>query len=207
MPSEDSGAIALELEEARAAHEKLVATIEQRMRELDDLWRLAKPADRLLAIQRLIQTGALDPKVTGDLEAMNERVRELMSQARTNRKKLERLVAGGSDDHELRHSLMRLELEAQKAEQQRDTFIDEHDLRGPLYFCGETFVRSDPFAADEAPLKELAPRAKAIEELVKDLERKAPRKGVRFTTKTADGREQTLIRMLPALSMESEPVS
>ena len=59
--------VALELEEARAAHAKLVALIEQRMRQLDELWRTAKPADRLLAVQRLIQTGALSQRVTAEL--------------------------------------------------------------------------------------------------------------------------------------------
>jgi hypothetical protein len=203
--------IALELEEARAAHAKLVSLIEQRMRQLDELWRTAKPADRLLAVQRLIQTGALAQKVTAELEVRNERVREKMSNARTDRKKLERLVAEGAPDTkenlDLRHKVFRLELEAQRAEQERDEYIDEQDLRGPLYFCGETFVRTEPFAPHEAPLKDLAPRAKALAEVLADLERRAPRKGARFTTTTPDGREKTLIRMLPALSMESEPVS
>lgn len=203
--------LALELEEARAAHAKLVALVEQRMRQLDELWRTAKPADRLLAVQRLIQTGALPPKITAELESRNERVREKMSNARTDRKKLEKLVAEGAPDTkenlDLRHKVFRLELEAQRAEQERDEFIDEQDLRGPLYFCGETFVRTEPFAPNEAPLKDLAPRVKALGDVVADLERRAPRKGARFTTTTPDGREKTLIRMLPALSMESEPVS
>lgn len=203
--------LALELEEARVAHAKLVALVEQRMRQLDELWRTAKPADRLLAVQRLIQTGALPPKLTAELEARNERVRAKMSSARTDRKKLERLIAKGAPDTkenlDLRHKVFRLELDAQRAEQERDEFIDEHDLRGPLYFCGETFVRPEPFAPSEAPLKDLAPRVKALGDVVADLERRAPRKGARFTTTTPDGREKTLIRMLPALSMESEPVS
>lgn len=203
--------VALELEEARAAHAKLVALIEQRMRQLDELWRTAKPADRLLAVQRLIQTGALPQKVTVELEVRNERVREKMSNARTDRKKLERLVAEGASDTkenlDLRHKVFRLELDAQRAEQERDEYIDEQDLRGPLYFCGETFVRTEPFAPHEAPLKDLAPRAKTLGDLVADLERRATRTGARFTTTTPDGREKTLIRMLPALSMESEPVS
>lgn len=209
--SQDPSAIALELEEAKAAHAKLVALIEQRMRELDELWRTAKPADRLLAVQRLLQTGALATKINAELEVRNERVREKMSLARTDRKKLERLVAEGAPDTkenlDLRHKVFRLELDAQRAEQERDEYIDEQDLRGPLYFCGETFVRTEPFAPHEAPLKDLAPRAKMLEEVVKDLERRAPRKGARFTTTLPDGREKTLIRMLPALSMESEPVS
>ena len=108
--------LALELEEARAAHAKLVALIEQRMRQLDEMWRTAKPADRLLAVQRLIQTGALAQKVTAELEVRNERVREKMSNARTDRKKLERLVADGAPDTkenlDLRHKVFRLELEA-----------------------------------------------------------------------------------------------
>lgn len=209
--SQDQESLLFALEEARAAHAKLLAAIDQRMRDLDDLWRTAKPADRLLAVQRLIQTGALSQKLTGELEVRNERVRERMSVARTDRKKLERLLAqGGPEGREhsdLRHGVLRLELEAQRAEHDRDEFMDNEDLRGPLYFCGETFVRVDPFAPDEAPLKELASRAKALEEIVKDLERRAPRKGARFMTTTADGREKTLIRMLPALSMESDPVS
>src|SRR5688500_5344625 len=171
--------VALELEEARAAHAKLVALIEQRMRQLDELWRTAKPADRLLAVQRLIQTGALAQKVTAELEVRNERVREKMSIARTDRKKLERLVAEGAPDNkatlDLRHKGFRLELDAQRAEQELDEFIDEQDLRGPLYFCGETFVRTEPFAPHEAPLKDLAPRAKTLGELVADLERRASR--------------------------------
>ena len=203
--------LALELEEARAAHAKLVALIEQRMRQLDGLWRTAKPADRLLAVQRLIQTGALAQKITAELEVRNERVREKMSNARTDRKKLERLVAEGAPDTkehlDLRHKVFRLELEAQRTEQERDEYIDEQDLRGPLYFCGETFVRTDPFGPNEAPLKDLAPRAKTLADVLADLERRAPRMGARFTTTTPDGREKTLIRMLPALSMESEPVS
>ena len=208
---QDQESLALALEEARAAHAKLVASIERRLRELDVLWRTAKPADRLLAVQRLIQTGALPPKINAELETKNERVRERMSLARTDRKRLERLLAEGGvegrEHSDLRHGVLRLELDAQRVERERDEYIDNEDLRGPLYFCGETFVRSEPFAPDEAPLRDLAPRAKALEEVVKDLERRAPRKGARFTTTTPDGREKTLIRMLPALSMESDPVS
>lgn len=210
--SKDPVALQLDLEEARAAHTKLVATIEQRMRELDELWRTAKPADRLLAVQRLLQTNALSQKIGAELEVRNERVRERMSLARTDRKKLERQMAESEKGEtkellDLRHKVFRLELDAQRAEQERDEFIDDNDLRGPLYFCGETFVRTEPFGPHEAPLKDLAPRAKALEEVVRDLERRAERKGARFTTVTPDGREKTLIRMLPALSMEADPVS
>ena len=210
MQQHDLEAFELALEESRAAHATLVASINQRMRDLDDLWRTAKPTDRLLAVQRLVQTGALPPKQNDELEVKNERVRERMSLARTDRNKLERLLAQGelrgSEDSALRHRVFLLELEAQRAEQERDEYMDEEDLRGPLYFCSETFVRLEPYAADEAPLKDLAPRAQALAEVVKDLERRAPRKGARFTTTTPDGREKTLIRMLPALSMESDPV-
>lgn len=211
MPKQDLESLALALEEARAALTKLVASIEQRMRDLDSMWRTAKPADRLLAVQRLLQTGALSAPLNAELEVKNERVRERMSLARTDRKRLERLLGQGGvegrEHSDLRHSVLRLELDAQRAEQERDEFMDTEDLRGPLYFCGETFVRTEPFAPDEAPLKDLAAQVKNLEAIVSDLERRAPRKGARFMTRTADGREKTLIRMLPALSMESDPVS
>ena len=210
MQEEDPAALALALETARGVHAQLVASIQRRMRELDALWRTAKPADRLLAVQRLIQANALPAKVNRELEAKNERVRETMSLARTERRKLERLVQEGSETREtsgLRHSMLRLELDAQHAEQERDEFLDEQDLRGPLYFCGETFVRSEPFSPDESSLKDLAPRAKALEERVIDLQERVPRKGARFMTRTDDGSEKTLIRLLPALTMDTEPAS
>jgi hypothetical protein len=207
----DPGDLELELDEARAAHAKLVAQIEVRMRQLDELWRVAKAADRLLAVQRLVQTGALADDVAGALDAKNERVRDLMARVRTERKKTEKNVADGIDDHDQRHKVFLLELDLQRAEQERDELVDEHDLRGPLYVCGETFVRTEPFASGESPLKDMAARAKHYEERVAELEQKAPRRGAKFIKKDAQGREKTLIRMLPALTMEAdseqEPVS
>lgn len=202
--SEDPAALALELEEARAAHTKLTAVMDARMRELDALWRQAKPADRLLAVQRLLQTNALAPDAAAAVEARNERVRELMAKARTERRRLEKLTAEGVEDRDLRHKVFLLELDLQRAEQERDEIVDDNDLRGPLYFCGETFVRSTPFGASELPLKDLALRAKMLEERLKDLERHAPRRGAKFIKKGPDGREKTLIRMLPALTLEGD---
>lgn len=203
MPG-DSAAIALELQEARAAHNKLAAMMDVRMRELDGLWRQAKPADRLLAVQRLVQTGALDEQATAAIEVKNERVRDLMGKARTERRRLEKLIAEGVEDRDLRHKVFLLELDLQRAEQERDEQIDEKDLRGALYFCGETFVRTAPFDANEPPLKDLALRLKVVEERLKDLERLAPRNGAKFMKKGPDGREKTLIRMLPALTLEGD---
>ena len=202
--SHDPAALALELEEARAAHAKLLVLISKRMRQCDALWRTAKPADRLLAVQRLVQTGALTKEQVAELEPKNERVRELMSAARTERKKLEKLTAEGKADADLKHRVFKLELDAQHAEQERDEIVDERDLRGPLYFIGETFVRTDPFTAEEPPLKDLATRAKALEEKLKELE---PRKGARYTKTLPDGREKTLIRLLPALTAEGDSVN
>ncbi len=200
----DPAAIALELAEARAAHASLAKQVTSRMRELDEQWRQAKPADRLLAVQRLLQTGALSQAHTELLEAKNERVRTLMGRARTDRKKLDQLQREGAVTHELQHNLFRLELDAQRAEQDRDEAIDQCDLRGPLYFCGETFVRNAPFAAGQLPLKEMAAKLQGLEQQIGDLE-KLDRKGVRFTKTLPDGREATLIRMLPALTQEGEP--
>jgi hypothetical protein len=210
MPQQDQEALALALAEARAAHGRLVATIEQRMRDLRDLWRTAKPTDRLLAVQRLMQTGGLPTDVIADIGAKNDRARKRLSLARTARKRLERLLAEGSIEvrahSDLKHTVLRLELDAQLAEQERDEYLDAKDLRGTLYFCSETFVHPEPFGADEAPLKDLAPRAKALEGLIQDLERRASRVGARFTTTTEDGREETLIRMLAPVSLEGDPV-
>lgn len=199
----DPGTIVLELTEARAGHGALLKQMSMRMRELDDLWRTAKPADRLLAVQRLLQTGALSKKHTADLETKNERVRELMGKARNEKKKLERTSGDGVATHEQQHRVFRMELDAQRAEQERDELVDELNLRGPLYFCGETFVRTDPFGVGELPLKDMAAKAQGLEQKIAELE-KLDRKGVRFTKTTADGREQTLIRMLPALTAEGD---
>ena len=199
----DPATVALELTEARASHAALLTQMSTRMRELDDLWRKAKPADRLLAVQRLLQTGALSKKHTADLESKNERVRELMGKGRTDRKKLERAIVDKTATHDQQHRVFRMELDAQRAEQERDELVDEMNLRGPLYFCGETFVRTDPFAAGQLPLKDMAAKAQGLEQKIVELE-KLDRKGVRFTKTSSDGREQTLIRMLPALTAEGD---
>lgn len=200
---QDPAEAQLELAEARAAHASLLKQIAQRMRQLDELWRAAKSADRLLAVQRLIQTGALSKERAATLETKNERVRTLMGQARTDRKKIEKLQKDGVPVMDLQHALFKVELDAQRAEQERDEVVDEFDLRGPLYFCGETFVRSDPFGAGELPLKDMAAKAQTLEQRINELA-KYDRKGVRFTTTTPDGREKTLIRMLPALTQEGD---
>jgi hypothetical protein len=188
-----------ELGEAKAQQKRLAEQIARRIRELDDLWVKAKPADRLLAVQRLVQTGALDPAIASELETKNERVREKLAKARTERKRLEKTP----NDHQLKHTVFLLELDCQRSEQERDELIDQNDLRGPLYWCGETFVRTEPFGPSEAALKDLATRAKVMEERVQMLE-KQQRKGARFTKVDQDGREMTLIRMLPALTMTGE---
>jgi hypothetical protein len=196
--------IVLELEEARAAHAKATALLESRMRDLDELWRQAKPTDRLLAVQRLVQTKALEDEQVAAVEAKNERVRDVMGRARSERRRLEKLLESGGDDHELRHKVFLLELDLQRAEQERDELIDSSDLRGALYFCGETFVRTAPFAAGEEALNDLAARLRNLEERARELERAAPRRGAKYISKGPDGRERTLIRMLPALTMEGE---
>ncbi|HEY4223146.1 MAG TPA: hypothetical protein VGO62_17430, partial [Myxococcota bacterium] len=204
MAQDQATADSRELAEARAAHASLLKQIAQRMRQLDELWRTARAADRLLAVQRLLQTGALSQMHATELEEKNERVRELMGRARTDKKRIEQQEKSGAPQHDVKHQLFRLELDAQRAEQERDELIDERDLRGPLYFCGETFVRSDPFGAGELPLKDMAAKVQHLEQRIAELV-KLERKGVRFTTTTPDGREQTLIRMLPALTQEGEP--
>jgi len=192
-----------ELGELRAARKRLAETMSRRIRELVDLCIKAKPADRLLAIQRLVQTGALEKAMADELDDKNERVREAVAKARTERKRLEKTT----NDHQLRHTVFLLELDAQRKEQERDELVDKNDLRGPLYFCGETFLRTDAFGPGEVALKDLSMRAKALDERLGMLEKHA-RKGARFTKQGPDGREQTLIRMLPALTMtgEGEPI-
>jgi hypothetical protein len=192
-----------ELGELKAQQQRLTGLITRRMRDLDELWAKAKAADRLLAVQRLVQSGALGKELAGELDAKNERVRDLLQKARTERKRLEKKP----DDHKLRHQVFLLELACQRGEQERDELVDKHDLRGPLYFCAETFVRSEPFGPDEAPLKDLAARVRAVEERIAMLEKQV-RRGARFTKLDADGRERTLIRLLPALTMtgEGEPI-
>lgn len=199
--SDDSASLLLELDEARAALSRLIALMGDRMRQLDEQWRSSRPPDRLLAVQRLIQTGALEPETAAMIEARNERVREHLARVRTERKETS---AGAAEQ---RHKLFLLELELQRAEQERDELIDEKDMRGALYLCGETFVRSTPFAAHEMPLKDLALHVRRQEERVTELERRAPRRGAKFKRLGPDGREQTLIRMLPALTMEGEGTS
>lgn len=195
----DPSSVALELDEARAALKLAAAQMHERMRQLDELWAKAKPADRLLAVQRLLQSGALLQPIADEIDVKNELVRELLGRVRHDRKKSE----SAPTDHDLRHRVFMLELQCQRAEQERDELVDKHDLRGPLYFCGETFVRSDPFGPGEAPLKDLAARIQFLQERVTDLE-KMDRRGVRFTAVQPDGRELTLIRMLPALTMSGE---
>lgn len=197
--SADPG-LALELDEARTSHKRLLTALSARMRQLDEMWRRAKPTDRLLAVQRLLQSGALKRTVAADLETRNEAVRTLLARARVDRKKSE----ANPEDFDLKHALFKLELDLQTAESERDTLIDEADLRGPLYFCGETFVRDMAFGPDELPLKDLAERARLLEDRIGELTRRVERKGVRFTSQGDDGRERTLIRMLPALTMTGE---
>jgi predicted nucleic acid-binding Zn-ribbon protein len=150
------------------------------------------------ATQRLIHSGALARDVADELEGRNETVRALLARVRVERKRAEQNIA------EARHALWKLELELQAAEKERDQLIDDRDLRGPLYFCGETFVRDRAFEADEQPLKDLAERTRALEERLDELARRAQRAEVRFTAVDAAGRERTLIRMLPALTMTGE---
>ncbi|HEY4222036.1 MAG TPA: hypothetical protein VGO62_11845, partial [Myxococcota bacterium] len=86
------------------------------MRQLDELWRTARSADRLLAVQRLIQTGALSKRHAAELEEKNERVRELMGRARTDKKRIEQQdKSGGGAHHDVKHQLFRVELDAQRA--------------------------------------------------------------------------------------------
>lgn len=195
----DPSSVALELDEARAALKLSSSQMHDRMRQLDELWAKARPADRLLAVQRMVQSGALPKELSDEIENKNELVRELLGRSRHDRKKSD----ANPDDHDLRHRVFRLELECQRAEKERDELIDDNDLRGPLYFCGETFVRSDPFGVGEVPLKDLATRIQLVQTRIGDLE-KLDRRGVRFTAQQADGRELTLIRMLPALTMSGE---
>ena len=195
----DPTSVALELDEARVALKRLSSQMHDRMRQLDELWARARPADRLLAVQRLVQSGALQKELSDQIENKNELVRELLGRSRHDRKKSE----SNPGDHDLRHRVFRLELECQRAEKERDELIDDHDLRGPLYFCGETFVRSDPFGPNETALKDLATRLQFVQDRVVELE-KVDRRGARFTRKEPDGRERTLIRMLPALTMSGE---
>lgn len=198
----DPASIALELDEARAALKRASVQMHDRMRQLDELWAKARPADRLLAIQRMLQSGAIAKEIADEIENKNELVRELLGRSRHDRKKSE----ANPNDHDLKHRVFRLELECQRAEQDRDELVDNNDLRGPLYFCGETFVRSDPFGASEVPLKDLATRIQVLQERIAELE-KLDRRGVRFTVKETDGRERTLIRLLPALTMSGEGVA
>lgn len=195
----DPASIALELDEARAGLKRASGQMRDRMRLLDELWAKARPADRLLAVQRMLQSGAIEKPLADEIENKNELVRELLGRSRHDRKKSE----ATPNDHDLRHRVFRLELECQRAEKERDELIDDHDLRGPLYFCGETFVRSDPFGAGEVALKDLAARIQILQERIGELE-KLDRRGVRFTVKESDGRERTLIRLLPALTMSGE---
>ncbi len=195
----DPTSVALELDEARAALKRASGQMQERMRQLDELWAKAKPADRLLAVQRLVQSGALPKPISDEIDTKNELVRDLLGRVRHDRKKSENNPA----DHDLRHRVFLLELQCQRAEQERDELVDAHDLRGPLYFCGETFVRSDPFGPGESPLKDLASRIQFLQERAAELE-KLDRRGARFTAVQPDGRELTLIRMLPALTMSGE---
>lgn len=195
----DPASVALELDEARAALKRSSGQMHDRMRLLDELWVKARPADRLLAVQRMVQSGALEKDLSDRIETKNELVRELLGRSRHDRKKSE----SHPNDHDLRHRVFRLELECQRSEKERDELIDDNDLRGPLYFCGETFVRSDPFGPGEVPLKDLATRIQLLQQRIAELE-KLDRRGARFTAKQADGRELTLIRMLPALTMSGE---
>jgi hypothetical protein len=198
--SEDPAALALELDEARARHVRLLTSLSQRIRQLDEKWRAARATDRLLAVQRLVQSGALDKSVAGDLENKNETVRALLSRARVDRKKVEQ----NPDNFDLKHALFKLELDLQAAENERDELIDEKDLRGPLYFVGETFVREIAFGGEEMPLKDIAAHISALEPKIAELSKRVDRKGVRFTATASDGKERTLIRMLPALTVSGE---
>ncbi len=167
--------------------------------QLNERWRTINATDRLLAVQRLVQTGALPADVAQQLEGKNERVRALLARARVEKKRQEQHPTS-----DLKHPVLQLQLELQSAENDRDETIDERDLRGALYFCGETFVRDTAFAADELPLKELAERIKELQDHLNDLLRRADRKGARFTSTADDGVERTLIRMLPALTLSGE---
>lgn len=198
----DPTSIALELDEARAGLKHASGQMHDRMRQLDEMWAKAKAADRLLAVQRLVQSGALSKPINDEIELKNELVRELLGHVRHDRKKSD----NAPGDHDLRHRVFMLELQCQRAEQERDELIDANDLRGPLYFCGETFVRSDPFGPGESALKDLATRIQFLQGRVDELE-KLDRRGVRFTAVQPDGRELTLIRMLPALTMSGEGAS
>lgn len=192
--------LALELDEARTAHKRATTQLAQRIRQLDELWQKAKATDRLLAVQRLVQSGALPRVVAGEIESKNETVRSLLARVRVDRKRADQSPA----DHELKHALFKLELDLQAAENERDALVDEEDLRGPLYFCGETFVRDAAFGPDELPLKDLAERCKGLEAKIEELARRIDRKGVVFTSVDDSGRERTLIRMLPALTQTGE---
>jgi hypothetical protein len=141
-------------QELRQSLARTEQKIEARLELLADCWRSARTADKTLAITRLAREAEVDRGLLAELDAHEERIQDLWSAIRH--------AKASSDPSTVRLTVLPLELDLQQAESDRDGFIAAAGLEEPLLSCGETFLRTTPFARGERPLSELCDKRDAL---------------------------------------------
>jgi hypothetical protein len=141
-------------DDARAELTQVSHAIAERRMELADAWRKAPTADRLLAVQRMLQEGGLPQDAVGRIEELHEVVRAAWAIVRADRKRT---------DEESRHRLLRAEMDLQIAENERDRYLSESRLEIELYRAAESFIMTTKYGPDRPPLKALLLKQRALE--------------------------------------------
>jgi hypothetical protein len=142
------------IDDARNELSQVSHAIAERRMELAQAWRKAPTADRLLAVQRMLQEGGLPPEAVAQIEAAHEAVRASWAIVRADRKRT---------DEESRHRLLRAEMDLQIAENERDRFLSESRLELELYRAAESFIMETKYGPDRQPLKALLLKKHALE--------------------------------------------
>ena len=121
---------------------KIINSLTQRTTQLEDGWRRAPVADRLLATQRLLQSHRLRDGHVRTLEDLNLTVQRLWTDLRRHRKY-------ARDAHD-QIRIFALEEELKRVELNRDSFMDAEGLVEELFAVAETFLINRATAGGES---------------------------------------------------------
>jgi hypothetical protein len=111
--------------------------IEASRRKLRELWWKASTADRLFAIDRLLREDLVAPPVLGELQRVQDRVRDAWATARA--------VSAFGINVPADAQLAGLQLTI--AERDRDNFLEQERLFDALFMAAEGYLRSAPLGA------------------------------------------------------------
>jgi hypothetical protein len=117
---------------------------EQRRRLLE-LWRLASPADRLFAVDRLLRETVLPGDVQRQLQVVQDAVRDAWVTARVA-KVLKDKMPADARVASLQYSL---------SERVRDAFLDQHELYDRLFLVAEGYFRTSPLTQGTPTFRDL----------------------------------------------------